>query len=95
MNAIETYSSVWDAIADTHEDAEIMKLRSALMTKLRGYVDRTGLSPDQAARLFGITQSQVSELLRGRFSQFGLEDLVNMAVAAGWQIEIRVLSSDE
>ena len=92
MNAIATYSSVWDAIADTHEEAEIMKVRAALMTKLSGHIVRTGLSLDQAARLFRITQPRVSELLRGRFD---LEDLVSMAAAAGWQVEIRVSGSYE
>ena len=92
MNAIETYISVWDAIADTHEEAEIMKVRAALMTKLSGHIVRTGLSLDQAARLFRITQLRVSELLRGRFD---LEDLVSMAAAAGWQVEIRVSGSYE
>ena len=95
MNAIATYSSVWDAIADTHEEAEILKLRAALMTKLSSHIKRTGLSLDQAARLFRITQLRVSELLRGRFSRFNLEDLVSMAAAAGWQVEIRVSGSYE
>ena len=95
MNAIETYSSVWDAIADTHEEAEIMKLRSALMMKLERHIDRTGLSPDRAASLLGITEPQVSDLLCGRLSQFNLEELIKIAAAAGWQVEIRVRGSLE
>ena len=38
------YASVWDAIEDTPEAAENMKLRSALMMALKDYIVRAGLT---------------------------------------------------
>jgi predicted XRE-type DNA-binding protein len=84
------YSSVWDAIEDTPEKAENMKLRSLLMSALRNHIVRTGMSQTQAATLFGVTQPRVSDLMRGKINLFALDALVNMAVAAGMQIEMQV-----
>ena len=89
----ERFSSVWDAIEDTPAEAENMRLRSALMMALKEHITRTGLSQSQAAKLFGVTQPRVSDLMRGKINLFGLDTLVNMASAAGLRIEMRVLNA--
>ncbi|MEJ2446080.1 MAG: XRE family transcriptional regulator [Exilibacterium sp.] len=86
----EQYSSVWDAIEDTPTEAENMKLRSALMMALKNHINNTDLSQAEAAKLFGVTQPRVSDLLRGKINLFSLDALVNMATVAGLRIEMRV-----
>ncbi|MBU6397715.1 MAG: XRE family transcriptional regulator [Rhodospirillales bacterium] len=93
MSEEQTFASIWDAIEDTPAEAENMKLRSALMIALKQHVARAGLSQSQAAKLFGVTQPRVSDLLRGKINLFGLDTLVNMAVAAGLHVELRVLEA--
>jgi len=85
----QRFASVWDAIEDTPEEAENMKLRSALMMELKSHLIRTNMSQVQAAKLFGVTQPRISDLMRGKINLFGLDALVNMAAAAGLQIEMR------
>lgn len=89
----QRFASVWDAIEDTPEQAENMKLRAALMTALKDRLARNGISQAQAAELFGVTQPRVSDLVRGKIDRFGLDALVNMATAAGLQVELRILES--
>ena len=48
----------------------------------------------QAAKLFGVTQSRVSDLVRGKINLFTLDALVNMATASGLHIEMRVLDAE-
>ena len=43
------FSSVWDAIEDSHAQAENMKLRSELMIALKDHILRENLSQAQAA----------------------------------------------
>jgi predicted XRE-type DNA-binding protein len=88
----QRFGSVWDAIEDTPEEAENMKLRSALMTALKNHITRTEMSQAQAAKQLGVTQPRISDLMRGKINLFGLDALVNMATAAGLQIELRVLA---
>ncbi|REE23476.1 putative XRE-type DNA-binding protein [Paraburkholderia sp. BL27I4N3] len=86
-----TFSSVWDAIEDTPEQAENMKLRSVLMMAIKDHIARTGMSQAEAAKCFCVTQPRVSDLMRGKINLFALDALVNMAVAADMRIEMRVL----
>lgn len=89
----QRFTSVWDAIEDTPEEAENMKLRSVLMTALKNHLTHTEISQARIAKLFGVTQPRVSDLMRGRINLFSLDALVNMATAAGLHIEIRVLET--
>jgi predicted XRE-type DNA-binding protein len=86
----ERFTSVWDAIEDTPAQAENMRLRSALMMALKDHITRKKLSQSQAAKLFGVTQPRVSDLMRGKIELFGLDSLVNMAAAAGLRVEMRI-----
>ena len=86
----QRFVSVWDAIEDTPEEAENMKLRSVLISALKNHLNRTKMSQAQAAKLFGVTQPRISDLMRGKINLFGLDALVNMATAAGLHIEMRV-----
>ena len=86
----ESFTSVWDAIEDTPAQAENMKLRSALMMALKDHIAREGLSQSQAAKVFGVTQPRVSDLMRGKIDLFGLDTLVNMLAAAGLHVDIHV-----
>lgn len=87
----QEYTSIWDAIEDTPEEAENMKLRSSLMTELKSHIIRSEMTQAQAAKLFRVTQPRISDLMRGKVNLFGLDALVNMAAAAGMYLELRVL----
>lgn len=86
----QKFNSVWDAIEDTPGEAENMKLRSMLMMELQAYINKKGLSQSDAARLFGVTQPRVSNLLRGKIDLFALDTLVNMVSATGQHIVMTV-----
>ena len=66
-----------------------MKLRSALMMEIAWRIGQGGLTQVQAARLFGVTQPRISDLVRGKINLFALDALVNMATAAGFQVKMR------
>jgi predicted XRE-type DNA-binding protein len=86
----ERFDSVWDAVEDTPAQAENMRLRSTLMMALKDHITHEGYSQGQAAKLLGVTQPRVSDLMRGKIDLFGLDSLVNMAVAAGLRVELHV-----
>ena len=84
------FKSVWDAIEDTPEQAENMKLRSDLMMALQKRIAQLKLTQEQAAELLGVTQPRVSDLMRGKINLFALDILVNMTTAAGLHVEMRI-----
>ncbi|PRP68666.1 transcriptional regulator [Chromobacterium amazonense] len=86
----QRFDSIWDALEDTPEEAENMKLRSALMMALKDQITRMEMNQSEAAKRFGVTQPRISDLMRGKINLFGLDALVNMAAAAGLHVEIQI-----
>jgi len=86
----QRFASVWDALENTPAAAANMKLRSSLMCALSEHLRQSGLNQRQAAELLGVTQPRVSDLMRGKIDLFGLDALVNMAVAAGLQVQLQL-----
>lgn len=84
----ETYASVWDAIADTPEQAANLRARAELMQKIAAVVNEAGWTQAEAARRCGVTQPRMNDLLRGRVSRFSLDALVNIATAIGRKVHI-------
>ena len=90
LQEIHTYRSVWDAIADSPEEADNFKLRSQLMDAIKAYIDHEALSQEEAAKRLGVLQSRVSKLVNGRISIFTIDELVNMATRIGLTTRITV-----
>ena len=83
----DRFASVWGAIESDPGQAENMK---RLMMALRDHIAREGLSQSVAAKLLGVTQPRISDLMRGKIDLFSLDTLVNMLAAAGLHIELQV-----
>ena len=73
MSKVESYASVWDAIADTPEEAANLRARAELMQKIAAIVEDNGWTQAEAAKHCGVTQPRISDLLRGRVSRFSLD----------------------
>ena len=86
----DRFENVWDAIEDTPAQAENMKLRSSLMLALKDHIVQSGMSQSQAAKMFGVTQPRISDLVRGRIDLFAIYSLVNMLALAGLRIEMHI-----
>ncbi|MBQ0753348.1 MAG: XRE family transcriptional regulator [Gammaproteobacteria bacterium] len=86
----ETYSSVWDAICDTPEEADLLKLRSDLMIRIQENIkedERHGVSRNKS---LGLTQARTAELTAGMVGGFDLESLVAIATRLGMKVSFKV-----
>ena len=87
---VETYASVWDAIADTPEEAANLRVRAELMDKIGAIIEENGWTQVEAARRCGVTQPRINDLLRGRIVRFSLDALVNIAAALGRRAHVEL-----
>jgi predicted XRE-type DNA-binding protein len=90
MTKTKVYENVWDAIEPDPVEAENLKLRSSLMLALTRHIKSEGLTQAQAARLLGVTQPRISNLMHGKIDLFGLDLLVKMAAIAGLRVTMRI-----
>lgn len=87
---VDCFASVWDAIADTPEEAANLRVRSELMDRIAAIIEESGWTQAEAATRCGVTQPRINDLLRGRISRFSLDALVNIAAALGRRIHIEL-----
>jgi predicted XRE-type DNA-binding protein len=90
MNKNETFTSVWDAIADRPEQAANLCARSELMRQIAEIINANHWKKTEAALHCGVTQPRMIDLLRGRVSRFSLVALVNIATALGRRIHLQL-----
>lgn len=86
----ERYASVWDALVDSPEEAENLRIRSQLMMALSRAVKSWDVPQKQAAERLRVTQPRLNDLLKGKIDKFSLDALVNLLGGANLQIEIEV-----
>jgi predicted XRE-type DNA-binding protein len=90
MKNIESFARVWDAIADTPEQAANLGARAELMQKIAALLEAQGWTQAEAAKRCGVTQPRINDLLRGRVSRFSLDALVNIATALRWRVRMDI-----
>jgi len=84
------FTNVWDAIADTPEQAANMRARAELMRQIAAIIKENRWKQSEAAERCGVTQPRISDLLRGRVSCFSLDALVNIATALGKRVHVDI-----
>jgi predicted XRE-type DNA-binding protein len=84
------FANVWDAIADTPEEAANLTMRSALMDEIEAIIKAGGWTQAEAAKRCGVTQPRINDLLRGRIARFSIDALVNIASALGRRVTVRL-----
>lgn len=74
---------------DPDESANLM-VRSILMSEIRHLIKQRKLKQKDAAKLFGVSQPRISEVMRGRIDAFTIDALVNMLGNARMRVDVRV-----
>ena len=72
-----------------HEEAEHLRIRSALMATVRQVIAGGEMTQAEAASLFNVTQPRISDLMRGKIDLFSIDTLVEMLSRAGVRIELK------
>jgi predicted XRE-type DNA-binding protein len=90
MKKTSTKSSgnVFTDLGFTPDEAAILKMRADLMADLRGLIEAKKLTQAQTAQMLGVSQSRVSDLVRGKWEKFSLEMLITLATRAGMHISL-------
>jgi predicted XRE-type DNA-binding protein len=69
-----------------------LRIRSEMMTALRKFIEKEGLTQADAAKRLKVSQPRISDLTRGQIRRFSLDTLVNMLIDAGLDVELRIKS---
>ena len=86
VNAHQDTTSSGNVLTDlgfSAEEAQNLKVRSDLMIELTKLIEASGLTQAAAAKLLGVTQPRISDLVRGKIDRFSVDSLIEMLGHAG------------
>jgi len=86
----DSCGNVFIDLGFSSEEATILTMRSQLMGELRIKIRDMGWTQAEAAQVLGISQSRVSDLIRGKFDKFSLDMLITLATRAGKKVELKL-----
>lgn len=87
----EVHKSSGNVFADIGAtDAEERLAKAELSRIIRRTIAERGLKQTQVAALLGVTQPDVSDLVRGRLRRFGMERLQRFLTLLGMDVDVRV-----
>jgi predicted XRE-type DNA-binding protein len=69
-------------------DAESHLLKAELMSRVQGVLEEKGLTQTKAARITGVSQPDLSRMLRGQFRDVSVERLMRMLTKLGCEVDI-------
>ena|SRR6266542_5858862 len=84
--------NVFEDVGFPPAEARNLLLRSELMVTVKQMIQRRRLTQAQAAKLFGVTQPRISDLMRGKIERFSIDMLISMLTRAGAKVDIVVQS---
>lgn len=71
-------------------DADTHLLKAELVTRIDRIIRQRGLKQVEAAKLMGLSQPDVSRLMRGDFQEYSLERLLRLLTRLGRDVDITI-----
>jgi len=93
MNIERSSGNVFRDLGFGPKEAASLRLRAELMVELKRLIQVRKLTQKAAAKLFGVTQPRISDLVRGKIDLFSIETLVNMLARADIEVRLRLAPS--
>lgn len=82
-----TYTNIFDAIADTKEEAADLQFRADLLVVLRDIFHAKGWEQPEVMAELGISQPRASELMRGKIDKFSSDKLISFLAVLGYRLK--------
>ena len=86
---VNSSGNVFVDLGYSQDEAAILQMRCGLMADLRKLIKAKKLTQAKVAEILGVSQSRVSDLIRGKWERFSLEMLITLATRAGMRVSLK------
>ncbi|HEX9736897.1 MAG TPA: helix-turn-helix transcriptional regulator [Thermoanaerobaculia bacterium] len=90
IRAQSSSGNIFTDLGFSAEEAQNLKIRSDLMIELTRLIEARELTQAAAAKLLGVTQPRVSDLVRGKIDRFSVDSLIEMLGHTGANVSFVV-----
>ncbi len=75
------------------EEAEHLRVRADLLIQIQKALKARGMKQAEAAKVLGVTQPRISDLIRGRIDLFSIDSLIDMLARLGVRVRLVITPS--
>jgi len=86
---VNSSGNVFIDLGYSPDEAAILQMRADLMADLRKWIKAKRLTQAKVAEVLGVSQSRISDLIRGKWERFSLEMLISLATKAGIRVTLK------
>ena len=90
MPTTKGHENVFVDCGFSEAESENLRIRADMMIALRSHIRANRITQAKAAKIVGVSQPRVSDLMRGRIELFSVDMLIRMLSLAGLRVEFRV-----
>lgn len=90
LKMTKSTGNVFRDIGFPREEAEHLLVRADLMIQVQKLITSRRLKQKAAAKILGVTQPRVSDLLRGRIDLFSTDALIDLLARLGAEVRLKV-----
>ena len=84
----DSSGNIFRDLGYSREDAELLRLRADLLAAVRKWISENSLITPKAAGVLQVSQSRISDLVRGKWEKFSLEMLIVLAMRSGFNLTL-------
>lgn len=78
-----TSGSIFDDLNIDPAEAEVLKIKAALMNSIIAYIEREKITQQEAADIMAVDRARISDVCRGNIAKFTIDMLLAMNARAG------------
>jgi predicted XRE-type DNA-binding protein len=93
LKVTHSTGNVFRDIGFSRKEAEHLRVRADLLIDLQAAIKARGLTLAAAAKILGVHQPRVSDLMRGRIELFSIETLIDLLSGLGLSVKLVVRKS--
>jgi len=88
LKVTRSTGNVFRDVGFTSREAERLRVRSELLTRVQETIRKRGLTQAAVAKLLGVHPPRVSDVMRGRIDLFSIETLIDMLASLGMSVKL-------
>jgi predicted XRE-type DNA-binding protein len=81
--------NVFSDLGFPEAEAQNLLLRSDMVIHIRKVIDKLGITQAEAAKLAGITQPRMNDLMKNRMHKFTIDALVSIVANLGYSMQLK------
>ena len=87
---VASCGDIFKDVGFSPSESEKLNVKSRLMSELELIIKDNGLTPEQAAKIMGVSKPRARDIVLGKIDRFTIDALIDMLARTGHHVKILI-----